>query len=161
MAHRAQAVKATHPPLVVLRMANAALKVLRRSPLSGRAGRSLTLLHFAGRKTGRGYTVPVSVHRHEGELLALTSARWRHNFHGGVDVDLTIEHTTTSMRGELVEDPAIVSRIYTERIASLGLKDAQRQIGLKITVPRLPTDDQLAEATDRDHLAVIRLTPRD
>jgi hypothetical protein len=60
-----------------------------------------------------------------------------------------------------VEDPAIVSRIYTERIASLGLKDAHRQIGLKITVPRLPTDDQLAEATDRDQLAVIRLTPRD
>jgi hypothetical protein len=160
MAHRAQAVKATHPPVVVLRIANAALKVLRRSPLSGRAGRGFMLLHFTGRKTGRGYTVPVSVHRHEGELLALTSARWRHNFHGGVDVDLTIEQTTTSMRGELVEDPAIVSRIYTERIASLGLKDAQRQIGLKITVPRRPTDDQLAEATGRDHLAVIRLTPR-
>jgi hypothetical protein len=158
---QAHAVETSHPPRPFLITTNAVMRVLLRSPLAGRAGRQFMLLDFAGRKTGRGYTVPVAAHRHNGDLLALTDARWRLNFRGGGDADVTLERKTTHMVGELIEDPATVGSVYANRLAALGLQTGPRQLGLKVNGDRLPTIAEFTEAALRDHLSIIQLKPRD
>src|SRR5437773_250566 len=82
--------------------------------------------------------VPASVHRSGEQLYVLTAAPWRLNFRGGTTVEVTLDGTTTVMHGELEEDPRATAETYVGRIAELGVKRAQRDIGLKIHVPRTP-----------------------
>ena len=61
----------TIPPLL-----NRIMSALLRSPLHVVASRSVMLITFVGRKSGRSYTIPISYAR-EGDLVtAFTGARW-------------------------------------------------------------------------------------
>jgi hypothetical protein len=150
-------VEQAYPPDLVTRLVNPAGRFLLRSRLGGPLRRRYMLLQFTGRKTGRRYTVPVTVHRAEGELYVLTSAGWRHNFRGGGDVEVLLDGRTVPMRGELVEDPDVVARFYARRISEYGLRMAQIEISIKINVPRAPTLEELTEAAERIGLSVIKL----
>jgi hypothetical protein len=154
------AVEVAHPPAVVVRVLNRVLLALVRTPLGRPVTRAVLVLRFTGRKTGRRYAIPVTAHRAEGSLMALTSAPWRVNFRGGRDVDVTFEGSTTPMRGVLVEYARTVAETYRRRIEELGVQQAQRQLGIKINVPRVPTLDELVAAVERQHLSIIWLKPR-
>lgn len=153
------AVEGKTPPAALVKAFNAVLRPLLRSPLGRRMG-SLMLLHFAGRKSGVGYDVPVSVHHDAAGLYALTPAQWRLNFRSGADTEVTVSGRTTLMHGELVEDVPTVAETYLARITELGVRDAKRQIGLDFARDELPTLSDVTELVRREHFGVVRLTAR-
>jgi len=160
VAEESPAVEPAHPPAAMLRVSNPVVRLLLRTPAGGPMRRQFMVLRFTGRKTGRRYDLPVVAHRQGGELYALTDARWRHNFRGGADAEVTLDGHVTSMRGHLLDDPEIVAPIYARSIGQFGVKRAQRMLGLKIHPPGTPTAEALAEAARRYHLSAIRFTTR-
>jgi len=134
------------------------MRLMLRSPAGGPMRRQFMVLRFFGRKTGRRYDVPVVAHRLEGGLYALTDARWRNNFRGGADVEVTLDGHVTRMQGQLLDDPEAVAPLYAQAIDHFGVKRAQRMLGLKIHTPDTPSAEALAEAARRYGLGAVRLT---
>jgi hypothetical protein len=158
MTEQSPAVTISHPPDAILRLFNPMLRFALRTPLAGAAG-DLMVLSFKGRKTGRQYSIPLSAHRIDDTLYAITSAPWKNNFRDGAAAEVLHNRKTTPMRGELIKDRAIVADLSHRVAESYGLKKAQRLMGLKFRDPRIPTLDEFGEAVDRDHIAAVRLTP--
>ena len=103
MAEQSYAVDAGHPPSALLRLINPVIGLLLRSPFAGAARKQFMVLSFTGRKTGRPYSIPLSAHRIDDQLYALTGAPWKQNFRDGGPVDVVYDGTTTAMRGELIQ----------------------------------------------------------
>ena len=120
--------------------------------------RQFMVLRFYGRKSGRRYDIPVVAHRQGEQLYALTDARWRHNFRGGADVEVTLDGRVTRMRGQLIDEPGAVAPIYSHAIGQYGVKGAKRMLGLKILTPSPPSAEALSVAASRYHLVAIELT---
>jgi hypothetical protein len=66
--------------------------------------------------------------------------------------------TKTSMRGELITDPAVVADLSHRCAESYGVKRAQRMMGLGFRDDRIPTLEQFREAAQRDHMAAVKLS---
>lgn len=137
MPEQSHAVTVSHPPTAVLRTVNPIMRLLLRTPVAGAAREQFMVVHFTGRKTGRRYAIPLSAHRIDGSLYAITSAPWKLNFRDGAAAEVFVDGKTTAMR----------------------VKRAQRMMGLKFRDERIPTVEEFAEAVDRERLAAIRLTP--
>ena len=143
----------------MLRAVNPALRFLLRTPVLGSAGKSMMVLSFTGRKSGRRYSVPVSAHRIDHDLYALAGAPWRLNFRGGANAEVLHAGKTTTMHGELIEDPPAVAALSRRSAEQYGVKTAQRMMGLKFRDQRLPTIEEFTEAAKANHLGAIRFTP--
>ena len=77
--------------------------VARRLRSGGRGALSRThlLITFAGRKTGKRYTIPVNYRDFsEKSLVVLTEAPWWRNLEGGAEVELLIEGETLAGHAE-------------------------------------------------------------
>ena len=142
-----------------MRVMNPALRYLLRTPLGGPL-RGFMVLNFAGRKTGRPYSIPVSAHRIDGTLYALAGAPWKLNFRGGAPAEVVYGGQTRPMRGELIEDGAVVAELFHRCASEYGASRAQRLMGLKFRDPRVPTVGEFRDAVDDNKLVAIRFTPR-
>ena len=158
MTEQPQAVMVSHPPAAMLRVANPILRSLLRTPLMGGARNQLMVLSFTGRKSGRHYSIPVSAHRIDNTLYALTAAPWKANFRNGASAEVLLNGKSTTMRGELIQDRQVVADLYRRCAESYGAKVAQRMMGLKFRDDRIPTVEEFTEAAERDGLAAVRLT---
>ncbi len=159
MTEQSPAVSISHPPEGLLRAVNPAVKFLLGTPLAGALRRQMMVLNFKGRKSGRQFSIPVSAHRLDNTLYALTSAGWTANFRDGANADVLWDGKTTTMRGELIRDPATVARVSHRAAESYGAKRAQRMMGLKFRDNRLPTLAEFTEAAQRDGMRAVKLTP--
>jgi len=159
MTEQSAAVTISHPPAAILRIVNPILRSLLRTPVAGRARGQMMVVSFNGRKTGRRYSIPLSAHRIDNNLYALTSAPWKQNFRDGANAEVLLNGKTTAMRGELIQDPAIVADLARRCAESYGVKRAQRMMGLKFRDQQIPTLEEFTEAAGRDHIAAIRLMP--
>jgi len=116
-----------------------------------------------GKRLWRQFTIPVSAHVIDNgistDLYALTGAAWKQNFRGGAAAQVVYDGKTSTMRGELIGDRAVVSDLYLRCTQSYGVKRAQRMIGLKFRDQGIPTLEEFAEAVDRMKLRAIRFTP--
>jgi hypothetical protein len=159
------AVELSHPPRWILRFLNPTMRTLLGTPLAGPLRRSMMVLRFTGRATGHKYAIPVTAHRskdHPDEApYVLTAAPWRVNFRGGRPVDVTVDGRTARMRGELVENTVEVAQVYVRRIEELGIKKAERDIGIAVREGRVPTVEEMAAAVERQHFAIVRLYPEE
>jgi hypothetical protein len=151
------AVERVRPPLLLVRLANPVMRRLLASPLHAVASRQLLLLHFAGRRTGRRYTVPTGYHDLDGLPSVLTNSGWRHNFRGGADIEVTLRGRRRPARATLVEDPETVATAYQGVIDRLGWRAAQRRLGIRVNTGRAPTREELTEAIQRSRLSIVRL----
>ena len=158
MAEESYAIDAGHPPSALLKLINPILGFLLRTPLAGPARKQLMVLSFTGRKTGRQFTIPVSAHVIDNELYALTGAVWKQNFRDGAPAQVVYDGKSTTMRGELITDRAIVSDLFLRCAQSYGVRRAQIMIGLKFRDQRVPTLEEFTEAVDRMKLAAVRFT---
>jgi hypothetical protein len=158
MTDKAPAITLSHHPAAVLRVINPIVRLLLHLPV-GAARKQLMLLSFNGRKTGRQYSIPLTAHRLGNDLYALTDSRWKWNFRGGAPAQVFHDGKTTTMRGELVEDPVVIADLYRRCAQSSPGKDPQRTMGLKFRDGQIPSVETFAEAVDRLNLAAIRLTP--
>ncbi len=158
MAEESAAVSVSHPPGAVLRAVNPVLRRLLGTPLLGGLRRQFMVLNFNGRKTGRAYSIPVSAHVIDGDIYALAGAPWTKNFRGGHAVEVVHDGKTTTMRGELIVDPAVVAALSHHAAETYGAKQAQRVMGLKFRGDAVPTLDEFTKAVEANDLVAIRLT---
>ena len=159
MTEQLPAVSISHPPEAVLRAVNPAVKFLLGTPLAGGLRRQMMVLNFKGRKSGRQFSIPVTAHRVDNTLYALASAGWTANFRDGANADVLWDGKKTTMRGELIRDPATVADLSHRVAESYGAKTAQRMMGLKFRDDRVPTVAEFTEAAQRDGMRAVKLTP--
>jgi hypothetical protein len=128
--------------------ANPVSRALARTP-AGRLFRSLVVLEFDGRRTGRHYAVPVMTYEYDGGLVAFTDARWARNFTGGAPVVVRRHgraHPGSALLAGADESAAGLRAVLA------GLKSPGR-LGLAVDEGHAPTDAELAAAR-----SMIRLT---
>jgi hypothetical protein len=94
----------TIPPLL-----NRIMSVMLRSPLHHVVSRSIMLITFTGRKSGKTYTTPISYALEGDQVTAFTNARWSKNLEGGAPVTLNIKNKQYTGRADVVADdkPAV------------------------------------------------------
>lgn len=151
------AVSVSHPPFAVLRMVNPILSQVMRTPVGGSLRKRYLGLHFTGRRSGSVYDFPVRVHRHAGDVYAVTSNRWRLNFRGGAPVRTTYDGRTIDSRGELIESPDAVADLLLSLTEGYG-KRAEHKLALKFTGTGSPTRDDFIEVVRDENLCAIRFT---
>jgi F420H(2)-dependent quinone reductase len=154
------AVERVHPPAWLMKLMNPVTRWLLGSRLHTRVSEVLLLLHYRGRRTGRRYTVPVGYNWIDGRLSVLTNSSWRHNFEGGRDLEVTYRGQRRPAHAQLVSDPETVATIYHELISDLGVQQAQRRLGIRINVARVPSHDELRDAIVLSGLSVVRVDLR-
>jgi deazaflavin-dependent oxidoreductase (nitroreductase family) len=76
----------TIPPYV-----NSAMKFVLRSPMHGMVSKSILLITFTGRKSGKTYTTPVSYSQSDDQVTIFTHADWWKNLRSGASVTLRIQ----------------------------------------------------------------------
>ena len=153
-------VKRSVPPPALVKMGNPLVRMFLGSPLHGLLDDSFLVLHLTGRKTGHRYDIPVNYVDLEGKLTVVTVAKWRVNLRGGADVEVTLHGRRRPMHALLEEDPASVAVSYQTMIDRMGLKKAQRQLGISLPGGRVPTALELKDAAREYGWSVITLTPR-
>jgi hypothetical protein len=159
MTEQAPAVTISHPPEALLHAVNPIMRYLLRTPLAGSLRDQMMVVSFTGRKSGRHYSIPLSAHRIDNNLYAITAARWKYNFRDGADAEVFHNGKTTAMRGELIQDPSTIADLSRRCAESYGVKQAQRMMGLKFRDARIPTVEEFKEAAERDGLVAVRLAP--
>lgn len=153
------AVTPSHPPQALLRAVNPALRFLLATPLAGSARKQIMVLNFTGRKSGRRYSVPVSAHLIDGDLYAIASAGWKANFGDGAAAEVLYDGRRTTMRGQLIRDPAAVADLALRAAQSYGAAKAQRMMGLKFRDGHIPSLEDFTEAARREGMGAIRFSP--
>jgi deazaflavin-dependent oxidoreductase (nitroreductase family) len=80
-----------------------------RSPLHGVMSKSVMLLTYRGRRSGRLFTTPISYVRHGEDLLAVASRdhAWWKNLRGGAPVRVHLRGWELKGTGRVFEDEAI------------------------------------------------------
>lgn len=153
---------ANHPPVQRVRPPRRLMKVLnpivrwrlgRR--VKGETARRLMVLHVTGRKSGRRYRIPVARQMVGARLCTFTDAAWRHNLRGGARIEVTIDGATRPAHAELEEDPGRVARVFLDRIEEVGVREAQRILGIRVRVARDPTLHELRDAILQSGLSIV------
>lgn len=87
-----------------------------KSRLHGVISDSTLLIQYAGRKTGRVYTLPVNYLRQGDKLIIISdqSLTWWHNLRGGCLVRLWLKGVETIAQAEAFEDMPSVKQSLTE-----------------------------------------------
>jgi hypothetical protein len=151
-------IDAAHPPELLLKAVNPALRTALKTPL-GAGLKQFMVVSYTGRKSGRRFSIPVSAHRLDGDLHVILEANWKFNFRDGAPADVSHAGRTTRMRGELITDTATVADIAHRIAEGYGSKKAQQMMGLKFEGDTVPSLAEFTEATTRLKIAAIRLTP--
>lgn len=76
----------TIPPYV-----NSAMRFFLRSPMHGMVSKTVLLITFTGRKSGKTYTTPVSYSQHGDQVYIFTHANWWKNLRNGASVTLHMQ----------------------------------------------------------------------
>ena len=90
---------ATIPPFF-----NKIMSTVLRSPLHGMVSKSIMLITFTGRKSGKTYTTPISYTRDGNLVTAFTHAKWARNLVGGAPVTLMIKNKALQGQADVVSD---------------------------------------------------------
>jgi deazaflavin-dependent oxidoreductase (nitroreductase family) len=76
----------TIPPIV-----NRSMKFILHSPLHSAVSKTILLITFTGRKSGKTYTTPVSYSQSDDQVYIFTHANWWKNLRDGAPVTLRIQ----------------------------------------------------------------------
>ncbi|MER6471581.1 hypothetical protein [Streptomyces collinus] len=137
---------------------NARMTALLTQPDPGPVAAHLALVHFTGRRSGRPYTVPAGVHRHDGALYLATSSSWRHNFTDAADGELTWQGRRVRARFTLVSDPELTARGYLDLYRSYGPEAAGRRLGIDVADGPEPTLEDFRAAVVAVPLTLVAVT---
>jgi len=116
------------------------------------------VVEVVGRRTGRRYAIPLSAHRIDGALYAMTSAPWKHNFRGGVAARVLHDGRVIAVTGELIDDGAVVGDLAHRAAQAYGVRRAERMMGLKFRDGRIPAPEDFAGVCDREHYFAVRFS---
>jgi hypothetical protein len=132
-----------------VKVMNALMVVVLRSPLHRVASKGLAVIRYTGRRSGKRFSLPAQYLRHDGEIVVYvgrpaTKAWWR-NFRDGADADVLVGGTWMPMSGRVVagvDDEAAVTEL---RAAYLD---------------RFPKAEKVVGDTPATETLFVRFTPR-
>ena len=118
----------TIPPWV-----NRMMSGLLRSPFHFVVSRTIMLITFTGRTSGKTYTTPISYARDGDVVTAFTGAKWSRNLTGGAPVTLRIKNKEyTGWADAIADDKAAVAE---------GLRDFLRVVRFDARIYGVNFDD--------------------
>ncbi len=119
----------TVPPIV-----NHAMKLVLRSPVHGMVSKTVLLITFTGRKSGKTYTTPVSYSQSDDQVTIFTHADWWKNLRGGAPVTLCLRgRELQGLPEPVVEDKQAIA------------------VGLMAHLRKVPSDASFYGVTFDDH----------
>jgi hypothetical protein len=140
-------------PEVFFAVINPTMRVFLRSPLHALWSRSLMLITFTGRKSGRRYTTPVRYIRIGTTVRCYTSSenQWWRNLRGGADVVLRIEGVDKRYHAiAIVDDPDTIKAALRDYLGLFPQDAAYHDIQLRKDKSLVPEDLERAS-----HNAVV------
>ena len=69
---------------------NRTMKLILRSPVHGMVSKTILLITFKGRKSGKSYTTPVSYSQNGDQVTIFTHATWWKNLRNGTPISLRL-----------------------------------------------------------------------
>jgi hypothetical protein len=131
-----------------------------RSPLHGIASRSVMLITFTGRKSGKTYTTPISYLREGDMVTAFSHARWTKNLAGGAPVTLHIKNKEYHGQGDLVADNKEAVASELQRFLNIVRSDA-RFYQVKFDEDGTPNWEDVQRAAQNSTLLKIQINGRE
>jgi hypothetical protein len=122
----------TSAEMRILRSVNPFVAAILQSPLGRMLSGRLLLLTYAGRTSGRRYTVPLGYTREGDELVIFSSHKWQRSLRGGAQVSVYLRGRWQTAHAEVIEERADVLRAAEHIVATLGPKEAQSRIPLVV-----------------------------
>ena len=122
--------KIPEPLFVII---NVVVRALLQSPLHFLASKSLLLIHYTGRKSGRSYCTPVRYSREGDKLRCLTSEeiQWWRNVQARPNVSLVVRGTGSSYVARVtVNDPERIQGMLASFLAQYPQDAAYQEIRL-------------------------------
>ncbi|WP_267639225.1 nitroreductase/quinone reductase family protein [Haloarchaeobius amylolyticus] len=148
-------------PRPLVRLVNPVVRLVLASPLHVFLSRYFCLIRFAGRRTGREYSIPVTYWEGDADedydVAVVTRSNWWKNFQGGHEVRLRLRGATVHGVATAVPDDREVARFARARLAESPAN--ARLLGLRIEGHRLPTVDELRPAVA--NTVLLRITVLD
>lgn len=140
----------TVPPIV-----NQAMKLVLRSPAHGIVSKTVLLITFTGRKSGKTYTTPVSYSQSGEQVTMFTHAAWWKNLAGDRPVTLRIRgHEFLGLADLVVEDEQAVAAGLA---AHLHKVPSDAKYGVALDDRGNPNADEVAKAAQT--VVMIRIRP--
>jgi deazaflavin-dependent oxidoreductase (nitroreductase family) len=140
----------TVPPIV-----NRGMKLVLRSPMHGIVSKTVLLITFTGRKSGKIYTTPVSYSQNGDQVTIFTHAEWWKNLRNGEPVTLRIQGRELQGLAEpIAEDKGAVAA---------GLSQHLRKVPSDAKYYEVTFDDQgnpRAEEVDKAAQSVVMIRVR-
>jgi deazaflavin-dependent oxidoreductase (nitroreductase family) len=140
----------TVPPIV-----NHAMKFILRSPLHGIVDKTVVLITFTGRKSGKTYTTPVSYTQSDGQVVVFTHASWWKNLRNDAPVTLHIRGRELQGLAEpIVEDKHAIAAGLAEHLQTV--RSDAKYYGVTFDAEGNPRSEEVEKAAQ---LAVmVRIT---
>ncbi len=141
----------TIPPFV-----NRTMKLVLRSPVHGIVSKTVLLITFTGRKSGKTYTTPVSYSQNGDQVYIFTHADWWKNLRSGAPVSLRIQGRELQGLAEAVaEDKSAVATGLAAHLRKVP-SDA-RYYGVTFDDHRNPRAEEIEKAAQSVVMIRIRL----
>jgi deazaflavin-dependent oxidoreductase (nitroreductase family) len=140
----------TVPPIV-----NRTMKFVLRSPLHGIVDKTVLLITFTGRKSGKIYTTPVDYSQDGDQVTIFTHADWWKNLRGDAPVTLRIRGRELQGRAEpIAEDKQTVAAGLAEHLRKV--RSDAKYYGVTFDAEGNPRSEEVEKAAQ---LAVmVRIT---
>jgi hypothetical protein len=141
----------TVPPIV-----NQAMKIVLRSPLHGMISKSILLITFTGRKSGKTYTTPVSYSQQGSQVTVFTHAVWWKNLPGGTPVSLRLRgRELQGLAQAVAEDKQVIAAALSEHLRKVPF-DA-RYYGVTFDEQNNPRAEEVEKAAHSTVMVRIQL----
>ncbi len=121
-------------PEILFTVINPTMRIFLRSPFHPLLSRSLMLISFTGRRSGRRYTTPVRYIRIGTTVRCFTSSQnqWWKNLRGGADVVLRIEGVDKRYHAiAIADDPDMIKAALSDYLGLYPQDAAYHDIRLK------------------------------
>ena len=139
------------PPYV-----NSAMKFILRSPAHAMVSKTILLITFTGRKSGKTYSTPVSYSQSGDQVSIFTHASWWKNLHSDTPVTLRIQGRDLQGIPEAVaEDKGAVAAGLSAHLRKVP-SDA-RYYGVTFDDQGNPRAEEVAEASQTVVMVHLRL----
>ena len=141
----------TVPPYVTSTM-----KFILRSPMHGMVSKSMLLITFTGRKSGKTYTTPVDYSQDGDQVTIFTHANWWKNMIGGAPVTLRIRGRDLQGIAEPVaEDKAAVAAGLMEHLRKVPSDG--KYYGVTFDDQKNPRADEIEKAAQSSVMIRVQL----
>ena len=141
----------TVPPFV-----NKMMKFVLRSPMHGLVSKTILLITFTGRKSGKTYMTPVSYSQYDGRVYIFTHAAWWKNLRSGAPVTLCLQGREVQGLAEPVaEDKHIIAVRLAEHLRKVP-SDAP-YYGVTFDKHKNPREEEVEKAVQTVVMICVRL----